>query len=138
MSATIPESHRDLLDGPVVVALATVMPDGQPQLSPVWCSFDGTYIWINTARGRQKDKNLSERPMATILAIDPNNPYRYLEVRGTVAESTEEGAVEHINQLARLYTGKSSYYGEVQPAELAKKETRVIYKIRPKRVVAFP
>ena len=114
------------------------MPDGQPQLSPVWCSFDGTYIWINTARGRQKDKNLTERPMATILAVDPDNPYRYLEVRGTVAESTEEGAVDHINQLARLYTGQSSYYGGVQPAELAEKETRVIYKIRPKRVVTFP
>ena len=137
MSATIPDSYKDLLEKPVVVTLATVMPDHQPQLSVVWCSYDGTHILVNTARGRQKDTNMTERPMVTILALDPENPYRYLEVRGTVAEVTEEGGVDHIDQLAQMYTGKSPYFGQVAPAEDKDKQTRVIYKIKPTKVVAF-
>lgn len=58
MGAAIPDKYRDLLDGPVVVALVTVMPDGQPQATPVWCSYDGSHVWVNTARGRQKDQNM--------------------------------------------------------------------------------
>jgi len=137
MSTTIPDNFRDLLDEPVYVTLATVLPDGQPQLTVVWCSYDGQYIWINTTRNRQKDKNLMARPQATIMAIDPNNPYRWMEVRGTVAEVTEEGGVDHINQLAQLYVGKTPYYGGFAPAEMAEQETRVIYKIKPERVVTF-
>jgi PPOX class probable F420-dependent enzyme len=133
MSAQIPNSHKDLLTNPVHATIATIMPDGQPQLSVVWCNYDGEHILVNTARGRQKDKNLGARPQATILLIDPQNPYRYLEVRGTV-EMTEEGAVEHISQLAKLYTGADSYYGGVTPADQAEKETRVICKITPTRV----
>ena len=133
MLAQIPNSHKDLLEGPVLVTIATVMPDGQPHLSVVWCSYDGEYVLVNTARGRQKDKNLQARPIATILAIDPENAGRYLEVRGTV-EMTEEGAVGHIDQLAKLYTGADSYYGGVTPADLANKEIRVICKITPTRV----
>jgi PPOX class probable F420-dependent enzyme len=128
---TIPDTHKDLIEGPIVVALSTVMPDGRPQTTPVWCNYDGTHILVNTARGRQKDKNLTARPMATILVIDPQNPYRYLEIRGQVAEVTEAGAVEHINQLGVLYTGKSFFKpGQKSPA------TRVIYKIKPVHVVA--
>ena len=137
MSATIPESHTDLLEGPVFVTLGTVMPDGQPQLSVVWCSYDGTHIWVNTARGRQKDKNLTARPKATLLAMDPNSPYRWIEVRAAVDEVTEEGGLDHINRLAKLYVGADSYYGGFAPAELAEKETRVIYKLKPTRVIAF-
>ncbi len=137
MTPTIPDSHRDLLDGPVYVTLATVMPDGQPQLSIVWANYDGTYVKINTAVGRQKDKNLIARPMATVLALDPNNGFRWLEVRGVIAERTEEGAVAHIDELCRLYTGKTSYYGSYQPAEMRHQETRVIFKIQPVRVNAF-
>jgi PPOX class probable F420-dependent enzyme len=134
MSARIPESHRDLLEGPVYVTLATVMPDGQPQATVVWCSYDGSHVLINTRRGTQKEKNMRERPMATIMAIDPQNPYRYLEVRGSVDEITEEGALDHINQLAQLYANKPTYYGGVAPAEMEDKVVRVICKIRPTRV----
>ncbi len=62
MTATIPNSHRDLLDGPVIAALATLMPDGQPQLTPVWCSYDGTYVIVNVTAERQKAKNMAARP----------------------------------------------------------------------------
>lgn len=134
MSAKIPDSHLDLLEGPIYVTLATVMPNGQPQLSVVWCNTDGEHVLLNTARGRQKDKNLTARPMATMLALDPTNPFRFIEVRGTV-ELTEEGAVDHINQLAKLYVGADSYYGGVQSADLAQQETRVIIKLTPTRVV---
>lgn len=137
MSATIPDSHKDLLEKPVFVTFVTVMPDGQPQASVVWCDFDGEYVFLNTARHRQKDKNLTARPMATVLAVDPQNPYRYLEVRGQVAEVTEEGGVDHIDKLAQQYTGKQKYYGDFAPAEFADQETRVIYKIKPTKVVAF-
>ena len=96
MSDTIPESYRDLFERPVVVTLVTIMPDTQPQATPVWCSYDGTHIWINTAKGRQKYKNMLERPKATVLAIDPENPYRYCEVRCAVLEINEEQGLEHI------------------------------------------
>lgn len=135
MSATIPESHRDLLDEPVFVTVATVNPDGMPQLSVVWVSYDGEHVLVNTAVGRQKDENLKARPVATVLAIDPDNGYRYLEVRGTVT-MTEEGALDHINYLAKKYRGVDNYYGGVTPAELADKETRILAKIKPTHVVA--
>jgi PPOX class probable F420-dependent enzyme len=133
MTESIPQSHRDLLQGPVYITLATVMPNGQPQATVVWCNYDDPYVLVNTARGRQKEINMRERPMATILAVDPDNPYRYLEVRGTVEEMTEEGAVDHINMLAWLYRNKP-YYGGVAPAEQEKTEVRVTCKIRPTRV----
>ena len=136
MNAIIPQSHRHLIDGSVFVTLVTLMPDGQPQASIVWCNGDDTHVWVNSARGRQKDKNMRARPQVTVLAMDPENPYSYLEVRGEVVEVTEEGAVDHINALAKLYRGVDSYYGGVTPAELAQKETRVIYKIKPTRVIA--
>ncbi len=137
MSTVIPESHKDLIEGPVCVTLSTVLPDGQPQSSVVWCSYDDNHILVNTARGRMKEKNMRARPMATILAIDPQNPYRYLEMRGKVEEITEEGAIDHINQLAQLYINKPTYYGGAAPAEQEGKETRVVCKIKPIRVVTF-
>jgi len=136
MSAEIPQSHRDLLEKPVYVVLTTLMPNGDPQASVVWCSFDGTHVWINTIRGRRKEKNMTARPVVSIVAMDPQNPLRYLEVRGTVAEATEEGAVEHINRLANLYLNKD-FYGEYTSAERAKQETRVIFKIKPTHVVTY-
>lgn len=134
MSAKIPEDFKDLLEGPVYVALSTVMPDGQPQTTVVWCDYDGTYVRVNTARGRQKEKNMAARPKVSVLAVDPEDPYRWIEVRGTV-ELTEEGAVDHIDSLAQLYRDKSKYFGGVAPAEQAEKQTRVMGKITPTRVV---
>ncbi|MDX1520157.1 MAG: PPOX class F420-dependent oxidoreductase [Anaerolineae bacterium] len=136
MSEKIPEDLQDLFDKPVYVTLATVMPDGQPQLSVVWASYDGEHVLVNTARGRQKEKNMIARPMATVLAVDPEDPYRRIEVRGTV-EVTEEGALDHINALAKAYRGVDKYFGGVQPAEREGKEIRVKCKITPTRVVAF-
>ena len=134
MSVQVPDSYRDLLDEPVVVALVTVMPSGQPQATPVWCSYDGSHVWVNTARGRQKDRNMQRLERVTILAIDPKNPYRWMEIRGTVDEITEEGALEHINQLCKLYYGWDDFY--LKMPHQRGKETRVIYKIKPTKINA--
>lgn len=133
MSEPIPQDFKDLLDRPIVVTLVTLMPDGQPQATPVWCSYDGEYVLINTARNRQKDRNMTERPRVSILSIDPDNPYRWLEVRGTVDAITENGAVDHINQLSAKYRNQPDYYA--RNPDQKNRETRVIYKIRPVRVV---
>ncbi|MEP0763391.1 MAG: PPOX class F420-dependent oxidoreductase [Chloroflexota bacterium] len=134
MAVQIPASHRDLLDGPVFVTLVTLMPDGHPQATPVWCNTDGDYILINSVRGRQKDRNMGRDPRVTILAIDPQNSYRWIQVRGKVVEVTEKGAVEHINALSKLYTGNEDYYA-FSPAAKGK-ETRVIYRIEPLKITA--
>lgn len=133
--SAVPDTHRDLLDRPIVVALVTLMPDGQPQATPVWCDYDGTYVIINTARGRQKDRNMKTRSRVTVLSIDPQNPYRWLEVRGEVEAVTEEGGVETINRLAKKYRGVDQYYGGVTPIERRDQETRVNFLIKPARVL---
>lgn len=127
----IPENYRDLLDRPIVVSLATLMADGTPQVQPVWCSYDGTHILVNTEKGRQKYRNLSRRKVATVLAVDPENDSRWLEVRGTVAGETEQGANEHIDQLARLYIGVDKYPYH-QPGDV-----RVMFRIAPQRVATM-
>ncbi len=128
----IPDDKRDLFDNPVVVTLVTVMPDSQPQATPVWCSYDGDHILVNTAKGRRKDINMRERPQATVLAIDPENPYRWIEVRGEVVEITEDGALDHINALTRQYFGRDDFYANMP--DLRDKETRVIFKIKPTHI----
>ena len=134
MSEMIPASHRDLIDGPVLVTFATIMPDGQPQLSVIWCNSDSTHILINTARGRQKDKSIARDPRVALLARDPDDPYRFIEVRGRVEEVTEENAVEHIDELARIYSGHPGFYGYVASDEQRIGETRLICKIKPTKV----
>ncbi len=133
MSAIIPESHKALISGPVVVALTTIMPDGQPQTTPVWCKLDGNDILINSAPGRRKDKNIRANPKVTVMAINPENPYSYLEVRGEVTAFIENDEAL-IDELAKLYTGQDKYYGGLQPEE--SREPRVTYRITPKRVIA--
>jgi PPOX class probable F420-dependent enzyme len=134
MPAPIPAEFMDLLEKPIFPTLVTVMPDGQPQASVVWFSYDGEYILINTARGRQKDKNMTARPQVTLLFVDPQNPYRFMEVRGKVASVTEEGGVDHINELSGKYRGNSDYYGGDEARRQS--ETRVIYRIEPLRIIA--
>jgi PPOX class probable F420-dependent enzyme len=131
MPAEIPASHKDLMDRPIVVTLATTMPDGTPQATPVWFDYVDGYIRINTARGRQKDANMENRPNVSVLSVDPDNPYRYLEVRGKIVEDTEEGAVEHIELLSRRYTG-NPYFTDKNPQG---SQVRVMYKIEPTRVL---
>jgi PPOX class probable F420-dependent enzyme len=132
MSVPIPDSHKDLLEGPVFVTLVTLMPSGQPQATPVWCNTDGVQVWINTVRGHQKDRNLQRDPRVTVAAFDPKNPYRWMEIRGVVSEITEQGALDHINGLSKLYRGNEDYYAKYP--ERRGTETRVIYKITPMHV----
>lgn len=119
----IPESHADILSKKSFAHVATVNPDGSPQVTPVWVDFDGEYIVINSAKGRKKDRNMRARPEVGVSVQDPDNPYRYLGVEGVVEEITEEGAAEHIHKMSHKYQG-SDY-------PLSATETRVIYKIRP-------
>ena len=127
----IPDKYRDLLDRPIVVSLATLMSDGTPQVQPVWCSYDGAHILVNTEKGRQKYRNMSRRPAVTILAIDPDDTSRWLEVRGAVVGETEEGANEHIDELARLYLGVDKYPLHQEG------DVRVLFKIAPQRVATM-
>jgi PPOX class probable F420-dependent enzyme len=124
----IPENYLDLFQKKAFAELATLMPDGSPQVTPVWVDFDGSYILVNSAKGRRKDANMHERPKVALSILDPDNPYRYLQVRGTVAEITEDGAAAHIDKMAQKYLGMEKYPFS-QPGEV-----RVLYKIRPEHI----
>ena len=132
----IPDSHRDLLDGDTCVALTTIMPDGQPQITPVWCNQDGDYVLINTMRGFRKEKNMRGNPKVSLLAFDPKHPLHCIEIRGIVVEMTEEGALEHLNQLTQLYMHKSDarFFGDSIPAQLQATYFPVKVKIAPTHV----
>jgi PPOX class probable F420-dependent enzyme len=134
MVTNIPASHHDLLDRRVFVTMTTLLPDGKPHSSVVWVDYEGDFIRINTTKGRQKYRDLQRDPRITLLWFDPDDPYRWMEVRGIVAEITEEGAVDHIHALAQKYE-KKQYYGGFAPAERASQETRVTAKIRVEKVV---
>lgn len=125
MAEVIPEKYKDLFEKKAFANLATVNADGTPQVTPVWVDYDGDYVLVNSARGRRKDKNM-ERNSAVALSIqDPDNPYRYLEVRGRVTEITEQDADKHIDKMAKKYIGQDKYPWS-KPEEV-----RVIYKIKP-------
>jgi len=126
----IPNSHLDLFKKKAFANLATLMPDGQPQVTPVWVDYDGRYVVINTAEGRQKDKNLRRDGRVALSILDPENPYRYLEVRGHVAERTLQGADDHIDSMAKKYLGQDKYPFR-QPNEV-----RVIYKVQPEHATS--
>lgn len=138
MSEMIPDTHVDLLIGPVYAVLTTVTPEGQPENTVVWCSWDGTHVIVNTAVGRRKDKNIRQNPKVALTVIDPANPYRWIDVRGFVEEIVPDRDYASINAHAQLYAGVEEYYGGVAPAEQRGKEERVAHKIRPTRVIAFP
>ncbi len=131
MNESVPDTHLDLLQGPIYVQLASYMMSGAIQVNPVWCSYDGSHVWVNSAKGRVKDRNMRANPNVTVFAGDPENPYRWLEVRGMVDEITEEGADEHIDDLAELYLNQRPYPFRQDG------EVRVIYKIIPQRVQAI-
>lgn len=127
MAAIIPDKYLDLFQKKAFANLATLMPDGSPQVTPVWVDFDGTHVLVNSARGRQKDKNMQKNAKVSLSIMDPDNPYRYLEIRGTVDVVTEQGADAHIDKMAKKYMGKDTY-----PFRRPE-EKRVIYKIKPSR-----
>jgi len=129
----IPDSHRDLFDGCACVALTTIMPDGQPQITPVWSNLDDPYVLINSMRGFRKEKNMRRNPRVTLLAFDPKQPLRNIEIRGTVVEMTEEGALEHLDRLTQLYMHKQGarFFGDSIPAELQATYVPIKVKIAP-------
>ena len=106
----IPDQFLDLLKQKKAFAsLATVMPDGTPQVTPVWFDYnDGTFR-VNTAKGRVKASNMQEGAPVALVIIDPDNSYRYIQVRGRVRHTTEQGADAHIDSLAKKYLGKDKY-----------------------------
>ena len=124
--AAIPEKYLDLLEHKKAFAsLATTMPDGSPQVTPVWFDYKDGRIRINTAKGRVKARNMKEGVQVALSVMDPDNPYRYLQVRGHVGRIVEEGADGHIDSLAKKYLGKDKYPW-ARPGE-----TRVTYEIEP-------
>jgi PPOX class probable F420-dependent enzyme len=127
MSKVIPAAFRDLFQRKALANLATLMPDGRPQVTPVWCDLEGDTIRINTAIGRQKDRNLVRDGRVALALVDPNNPGRYLEVRGRVTERTEVGADAHIDLLSQKYLGTPYPYR--QPSE-----RRILFRIEAEHV----
>lgn len=129
--AAIPDQYKDLLEKKAFAHLGTLMKDGSPQVTPVWFDHDGTHIRINSAKGRWKDKNMRNRPQVALSILDPDNPYRYMQIRGKVVDVTETGADAHIDSLAKKYLGQDKYPFR-QPGE-----ERVIYKVSVDRVNAM-
>lgn len=107
--ATIPEKYRDLLDTKALAYVATTLADGSPQVTPVWFDHQGDTLRINTAKGRVKARTMNEGAKVALAIVDPANAYRYMQVRGTVARVTGEGADAHIDSLAKKYLGKDKY-----------------------------
>jgi PPOX class probable F420-dependent enzyme len=128
----IPPAYLDLLkvEKKAFVYLATIMPDGSPQVTPVWFNTDDEYILINSARGHIKDRNMRARPQVALCIADPGNPYRYIQIQGKIVMITEEGADRHIDALAFKYLGKDSYPYRQNG------EQRVLYKVKINKVDA--
>ncbi|HXH06684.1 MAG TPA: PPOX class F420-dependent oxidoreductase [Vicinamibacterales bacterium] len=125
----IPPEVRELLTRPNFAFLATIMPDGSPQVTPVWCDVDGEgHVLVNTARGRRKERNVRRDPRVALAVADAANPYRYAQIRGRVIELTETGADAHIDRLAQKYLNVEIYPYR-RPGEV-----RVILRIRPERI----
>jgi PPOX class probable F420-dependent enzyme len=131
MSAALSDKLKDLLDGPAFVSIATIQPDGSPQVSPVWVKRDGDDLLISTTAGRRKELNLRRDPRVTVVLQPFDSPYEYAEIRGS-ATLTTEGGPELINELSLKYTGKP--YAEYNPAHDQDNE-RVVVRISPRKVV---
>jgi PPOX class probable F420-dependent enzyme len=127
----LPDKVKRVLGKKVFVHLATLMPDGSPQVSPVWVDVDGNTIVVNSAEGRLKDKNIKKDKRVALSLTDPDNPYESITIRGRVAEVTTAGADQHIDKMAKKYLGKDKYPFR-QPGEV-----RVLYRIEPEKVSAM-
>jgi PPOX class probable F420-dependent enzyme len=127
----IPKAYLDLFSKPAFAHLVTLMPDGSPQVTPVWVDLDGNTVIVNTAKGRLKDRNMKRDPRVALAVSDPANPYRYVQVRGRVSEITENGGDAHIDKMAKKYLNQDSYPYR-QPGEV-----RVVYRITPEHVQAY-
>jgi len=130
----IPDEYHDLLDRPTFAHVATMLPNGMPHVTPTWVDADDEYehVLINTARTRRKERNVRKNPNVGLSIIDPDDPYRYLSLWGSVVEVTEEGARNHIDALAQQYMNVDTYPNyEDDPGE------RVIIRIEPDNVTAL-
>jgi len=124
--AVIPEKYYDLLTGKKAFAsIATVLKDGSPQVTPVWFDYQNGRIRVNTEKKRVKARTLKLGAPVALAILDPDNPYRYLQVRGKVVSATENGADAHIDSLAKKYLGQDKYPFS-QPGDV-----RVTYEIEP-------
>jgi len=131
-SKTIPEKFMPVLTEKKTLAhLATVMPDGSPQVTPVWFFYQGGKFIVNTARGRIKDRNMTQNAAVALSIVDPENPYAHIAVRGKIVRVTEDGADANIDSLAKKYLGVDKYPYR-QPSEV-----RVMYEIEPTSVHAM-
>ncbi|GHF46258.1 hypothetical protein GCM10010218_29380 [Streptomyces mashuensis] len=132
MASALSEDLKKYIDdNPVFAVVATIQPDGSPQLSVTWIKRDGDDLLVSTTVGRRKERNLRRDPRMTVMINPPNAPYTYVEVRGTV-EITTEGGNELIDELSRKYTGKD--YADFNPA--AKDDAqRVVLRLTPRKVV---
>jgi PPOX class probable F420-dependent enzyme len=108
-AAKLTDSAKNILSKQAFGHLATSMPDGSPQVTPVWVDYEGDFVVINTAEGRAKPRNMRNDPRVALSATDPDNPYEAVIIRGRVSEMTDEGADEHIDAMAKKYLGKDSY-----------------------------
>lgn len=126
--AEIPAAFRDLTEKKAFANLATLMSDGSPQVTPVWFDVANGRVRVNTAKGRVKARNMREGSHVAMSILDPDNPYRYMQIRGRVVRMTEQGADAHIDALAKKYLGKDKY-----PFRQAG-EVRVMYEIEPAAV----
>lgn len=134
----IPDTHRDLLEKPIHAVLTTLMADGQPQSSVIWISYDNGLIQLSSILGRQKDRNMRRDPRVTLLLLDPEDAYHWMEIRGEITAIKEAGALEHIDRLTRRYTDHERFYGGYAAAERQQRETRVTYTVTPRKVIVYP
>lgn len=127
----VPESHVDLLEKAGFAHIATLGPKGEPQVSPVWYDWDGSHVLISHTKERQKYPNVKREPRVALSICDPENPYRYLEIRGPVEEIKDDPEKTLIHKLAKKYMGKDQYPYDTE------KDNRVIFKIKPEHVNAM-
>jgi len=132
----IPENLVDLLTKPIVATLTTIAPDGIPENTAIWTDWDGEHVLVNTADGRRKPENIRNNPNVALFVLDPENPYRWIDVRGVVEEMVPDEDYTYINSVAKLYAGVDEYYGGVAPIEQKGKEDRLLIKIKPVRVAS--
>lgn len=109
MSVPIPEKFHDLFSRPILCALTTINPDGQPHTVPVWCDFDGEHVRVNAPAATKKARNLRINGKLSLLVIDPQKSSHWIEIQGYVGELRDEAHGAHINQLSAKYTGNPVY-----------------------------
>ncbi|MCX2969791.1 MULTISPECIES: PPOX class F420-dependent oxidoreductase [Streptomyces] len=133
MAAALSDKLKQVLDGKVFITVATIQPDGRPQVSPVWVKRDGEDVLFSTTLGRQKEKNLRRDPRVSVVVQPADAPYTYAEIRGT-ASMTTEGGQELIDELAMKYVGTE--YAEFNPGA-PQEPDRVVVRVTPERVVGM-